>query len=171
MKRGTEKAIESSQTAFFVRRFAYQTLYIRDVAWKFPLFPTNDIFYSNSDPWQICYCHQTREEKDMYSCKYKTQKEMVDNKTVFFVKMKTKIFWGIFLGFFTTFPHFLLRLAHWLLAISNQLQRWMTSAAFQRLSMTQRKTLPKALLKFITDIQIIFFFTHTLLKVQFVSKK
>ena len=106
MKRGTEKAIESSQTAFFVRRFAYQTLYIRDVAWKFPLFPTNDIFYSNSDPWQICYCHQTREEKDMYSCKYKTQKEMVDNKTVFFVKMKTQIFWGIFLGFSLLFPIF-----------------------------------------------------------------
>ena len=98
----------------------------------------------------------------MYSCKYKTQKEMVDNKTVSFVKMKTKIFWGIFLGFFTTFPHFLLRLAHWLLAISNQLQRWMTSAAFQRLSMTQRKTLPKALLKFITDTDHFLFHAHYL---------
>ena len=69
---------------------------------------------------------------------------------------------GNFSWLFPTFPHFLLRLAHWLLAISNQLQRWMTSAAFQRLSMTQRKTLPNALLKFITDTDHFLFHAHYL---------
>ena len=59
---------------------------------------------------------------------------------------KMKDFGGNFLGFFFAFstPIFcsdwLVASASWL-AISNQLQRWMTSAAFQRLSMTQRKTL------------------------------
>ena len=66
----------------------------------------------------------------------KPQKEIVDNKNE-----DAEDFSGNFSWLF--YPHFLLRLAHWL-AISNQLQRWMTSAAFQRLSMTQRKTLQKA---------------------------
>ena len=63
------------------------------------------------------------------------RKYVVDNKN------EDEDFSGNFSWLF--YPHFLLRLAHWL-AISNQLQRWMTSAAFQRLSMTQRKTLQKA---------------------------
>ena len=66
----------------------------------------------------------------------KPQKEIVDCN-----KNEDEDFSGNFSWLF--YPHFLLRLAHWL-AISNQLQRWMTSAAFQRLSMTQRKTLQKA---------------------------
>ena len=69
----------------------------------------------------------------------KTPKEN-DGKSQQNEGFRGKFSW-LLLRFF--YPHFLLRLAHWL-AISNQLQRWMTSAAFQRLSMTQRKTLQKA---------------------------
>ena len=46
----------------------------------------------------------------------------------------------------------------------------MTSAAFQRLSMTQRKTLPKALLKFITDTDHFLFHAHYLKSPIFIQK-